>query len=107
MKKLFTRRNIVIALGAAFAVGLAIFFFTKNLPLEDNSTKEILPNPKNDEPVHVVSTATIGSTGDILIHSPFLPAYYDETTQSHNFDKIFTHLEPYIKSWTTRSSTSR
>ncbi len=97
MKKLFTRRNIIITFGIVFAVGFAAVFFTKCSPLEDNSTEEILPNPKNDEPVHIVSTATIGSTGDILIHSPFLPAYYDETTQSHNFDKIFTHLEPYIK----------
>lgn len=97
MRKIFTLKNMIITLCVVFALGLAAFFLIRYSLVEDTSVDELLSNPKKDEPVHVVSTATIGSTGDILIHSPFLPAYYDESTQSHNFDKIFTHLKPYIK----------
>lgn len=89
MKKTYTLKNVIVTLSTVCAIIIAICCLLKN-----NKTNEI---SQKSESVHIVSTATIGSTGDILIHSPFLPAYYDESTQSHNFDKIFTYLEPYIK----------
>lgn len=54
-------------------------------------------NTSKSGPVHAVATAKIGSMGDLLIHSPMLTAFYDEKSKAYNFEKIFTHLRPYIK----------
>lgn len=54
-------------------------------------------NTSRSGPVHAVVTAKIGSMGDLLIHSPMLTAFFDEKSKSYNFEKIFTHLKPYIK----------
>ncbi len=54
-------------------------------------------NTSKSGPVHAVATAKIGSMGDLLIHSPMLTAFFDEKSKAYNFEKIFTHLKPYIK----------
>lgn len=61
---------------------------------DEQANKE---NTSKSGPVHAVATAKIGSMGDLLIHSPMLTAFFDEKLKSYNFEKIFTHLKPYIK----------
>ena len=46
--------------------------------------------------VKLVSTATIGSMGDLLIHSPFLETY-DLGGDNWDFNGIFKYIKPYIE----------
>ena len=57
-------------------------------PTED-TTEPTLP-----EPEHVVSTATIAATGDILMHMPVVNTGL-QTDGSYDFSSIFRYLEPY------------
>ena len=43
------------------------------------------------------TTATIGSTGDFLIHSPLLTNYYDAATDTYSYDRVFKHITPYYE----------
>ena len=45
------------------------------------------------EPEHVVATATISATGDMLMHKPIITAA--QTSDGYNFDFIFKYLKPY------------
>lgn len=47
------------------------------------------------DPNEVVATARIVSTGDILIHSPFLDHYYNASTDSYDFTEIFQYVKAY------------
>ncbi len=94
MKKILTRKHLLIIAGTVL-LSFAAFFVLKQFSPQGNNTNES-PVPQ-DKPTYVLSTANIGSTGDILIHSPLLPANYDEHSKTYNFEKIFTHLTPYIK----------
>ena len=65
-------------------------------------TTEVPTETTEPEPVpeHVVSTATVGAMGDLLMHTPiFLPQYnpvcYDKATGEYNFDSLFKHLTEY------------
>ena len=48
------------------------------------------------EPPAEVSTATIGATGDILLHDLVIKSGYDKETDSYNFDNIFTWFKKYV-----------
>ena len=61
-------------------------------PSEDpteETTEPTLPDPE-----HVVSTATIAATGDILMHMPVVNTGL-QTDGSYDFSSIFRYLEPY------------
>ena len=45
------------------------------------------------EPEHVVATATVSATGDMLMHKPIITAAYNNG--SYNFDFIFKYLKSY------------
>lgn len=52
--------------------------------------------PQETEPVTKVATATIGATGDILLHDLVIKSGYDEETDSYNFDNIFKWFSKYV-----------
>jgi poly-gamma-glutamate synthesis protein (capsule biosynthesis protein) len=52
--------------------------------------------PEETEPVTKVATATIGATGDILLHDLVIKSGYDEKTETYNFDNIFTWFSKYV-----------
>ncbi len=56
-------------------------------------SKETEPE-KTPEPEHVVSTARIAVTGDILMHMPVINTGL-QSDGSYNFDSIFRYLTPY------------
>ncbi len=47
------------------------------------------------EPVHVVSTAHIISTGDVLMHKPVMDTA-KQSDGSYNFDVMFQYVKPYV-----------
>ncbi len=91
MKKTSTSKLIkasVLGLFMLAAIMLTVQYFN---PSEEQVNKE---NVNKSGPVRAVSTAKIGSMGDLLIHSPILSAFCDEKSKTYNFEKIFTHLKP-------------
>ncbi len=66
------------------------------LPTPDltEPTTEATTEPTLPDPEHVVSTATITSTGDVLMHMPVVDSGL-QTDGSYNFDSIFRYVSPY------------
>ena len=60
----------------------------------DPTETEAPPETTMPEPEHVVSTATISSTGDVLMHMPVINSG-KQSDGSYNFDYIFEHLSTY------------
>lgn len=52
------------------------------------------PTTEPPEPEHVVTTATIGATGDVLMHMPVVNTGL-QSDGSYNFDSIFRYLKEY------------
>jgi len=92
-------------------IGFAAVWFLKQdrapeetLPIADTTeaatqpteTEETLPPTETTmpEPEHVVSTATVSATGDILMHKPIITAGA-QGSGSYNFDFIFQYLKEY------------
>ncbi|MBQ9031036.1 MAG: CapA family protein [Parasporobacterium sp.] len=67
---------------------------------EENPQTEALENADQEnrllpEQPKVISSATIGSTGDILIHIPVLDAF--RTEYGYDFTDAFTYIAPYYQ----------
>ncbi len=52
------------------------------------------PTETKPEPVHVISTATIASTGDLLMHMPVVNTTL-QADGSYDFTSVFRYLAPY------------
>ena len=63
-------------------------------PETTEATTEATTEPTLPDPEHVVSTATIAATGDILMHMPVVDTGL-QTDGSYDFSSIFRYLEPY------------
>ena len=63
-------------------------------PEQTEPTTEATTEPTLPDPEHVVSTATITSTGDVLMHLPVIDSGL-QTDGSYNFDSIFRYVSPY------------
>ena len=67
-------------------------------PTETEPPETTVPVPV---PEHVVSTATVGTMGDLLMHTPiFLPQYnpecYNSADGTYNFDPVFEYVTEYV-----------
>lgn len=74
--------------------------FVQNEPVnvDEEETTSPYEVDENGNPV-VVSTAKIGSAGDILIHKPILENAYISSEKTYNFDNVFSYISPVIKSY--------
>lgn len=96
-KWIFWSLGLIIALSVAvFGVWNISKYFNKKDDPSLNSGQSSSQKKAIDENA-VISTATIGNIGDLLIHSPILSAYYNNETKEYNFDDVFTYLTPYIQ----------
>lgn len=50
-----------------------------------------------EPPMRKVATATIGSTGDVLLHDRVIAGGLDKTTGTYNYDNIFTYFTKYVE----------
>ena len=57
-------------------------------------TTEATTEPPPPEPEKVIATATIGTTGDVLMHMPVIDTGR-QSDGSYDFESIFRYLEPY------------
>lgn len=49
-----------------------------------------------EPPVRKISTATIGSTGDILLHNKVIRSGYDKATGTYNYESIFSYFSEFV-----------
>ncbi len=85
-----------IILLLTMVVGGILFFFLsppRTKVVESSST-----SAPSSEPLPEPVTVTIGSTGDILLHSPILSAH-KKADGSYDFSEIFTYAKPYFSSY--------
>ena len=88
---------IVSILTIVLAVSLGAVFRTNDvLPASSNNIVEsTLDNKKEFEE----TTITIGSTGDILIHSPIFRSVYNSENGTYDFDNIFKYVNDIYSSY--------
>lgn len=63
-------------------------------PTEETEPETAPPETTLPAPEHVVSTATIISTGDVLMHMPIVSAGWQQDG-TYNFDNIFQYVSEY------------
>lgn len=66
---------------------------------QQESTPDSVPQqsmPPENPAVTKVSTATIGSTGDLLLHSKVIKSGYDKATGTYNYDSIFSYFAEFV-----------
>lgn len=59
------------------------------------------PETTMPEPEHVVSTATLSATGDLLMHTPLYQAQYNSACYKGGDDYDFSPIFQYVKDYTT------
>lgn len=63
---------------------------------ETNGSEEAEPTEPEPEPEHVVATASVGTIGDLLMHSSLLVSARD-TSGAYDFSYMFRFLAPYAQ----------
>lgn len=98
-RKKIIRRRIICAV-LIIAIIAAAVFIVKGCAAKSNNTNNTtsVSSAEPDVP-HVVSTATVASTGDILIHAPILSNAYNKSADSYDFTNIFEHITPYFSAY--------
>ena len=95
-KRIMRRRIIFAAVSIVLAVIIAVSVFScaaKNPPKQNDNGGTV---QQSAEP-YVVSTAKIGSSGDILIHRPILSGA--KTSTGYDFNDILTQISSYFSAY--------
>jgi len=67
---------------------------TTQKPEPSSSTPDVPPDPPQPTTPYLESTATVGATGDVLMHLPCInPA---KTNNGYDFTPYFTHVQDYL-----------
>ena len=53
--------------------------------------------PPTEPPIEKIATATIGATGDVLLHTRVIKGGLDSATGEYNYDNIFTYFSEYVE----------
>jgi poly-gamma-glutamate synthesis protein (capsule biosynthesis protein) len=62
----------------------------------DGAAQQTEPAPE-PEPEPYTAEARLVAVGDIMMHSPQIPAAYDVTTDTYSFDSYFAYVKPYLE----------
>lgn len=89
--------TIVISVTALFVITNFIDIPARNKPADvaPNDKSNITQHGNNDNPNEVVSTASLTSIGDLLIHAPVFKSV-EMSDGSYDFTSIFRYVKPYI-----------
>lgn len=89
MKKI----SIIILAVLIIAVGLCIIL----PPLLHEQEKAPVQAPvAKEEPEQPISLS-ISAVGDVMVHKPQIPAQYDSTSNTYNFDNNFEYVKKYVE----------
>lgn len=93
---------VVLVLLLAFAVVLA-----PTPPVDDphlsqantteTSSTEESTTQETEPPVKKIATATVGATGDILLHDRVIASGLDKATGQYDYSNIFTYFSKYVQ----------
>ncbi len=110
---------ILLILGSAMMIYLSInvadYSGTPNAPAKQPGNAMELPNSElppvqteteppettMPEPEHVVSTATLSATGDLLMHTPLYHSQYNSACYKGGDDYDFSPIFKFVKEYTT------
>ena len=110
-KSRFVLPIVLIALGMVLILITGGFLMAEHLlprettppQLQEQTVPSSTPNsepqqntPPTQPPVTKVSTATIGSTGDLLLHNKVIRSGYDKGTGTYNYDSIFSYFSEFV-----------
>ena len=110
-KSRFVLPIVLIALGMVLILITGGFLMAEHLlprettppQLQEQTVPSSTPNsepqqstPPTQPPVTKVSTATIGSTGDLLLHNKVIRSGYDKGTGTYNYDSIFSYFSAFV-----------
>ncbi len=87
---------IVFSLILAAILGVGLYFSASFL-IKPSNTSSALPS-SSEPPLPDPVTVTIGSTGDILLHSPILAAH-KTSKGDYDFSEIFTYATPFYSKY--------
>lgn len=102
---------VFVALVLLCACGFGIWLLRDKLPLPGGQKDQVMQTedtaqqtePVDSQPLPTqpprpskVATATLGATGDILLHDLVIKSGYDAETGSYNFDNIFKWFSAYV-----------
>lgn len=95
-RKIIRTCSILLVAVLLVSVIAALFPFVDTLPKDNSSI--ISSNDVSSVPTepYKIATASIGSTGDLLIHSPILSGA-KQSDGSYDFTGIFTTVKPYFE----------
>ncbi len=113
MKKTNTLIGIIVALTLVLVVLVAVALMPGNQPEPTEPSKTLGTDPTTQKPSqptaptdaptepteplpHKVSTATVSSVGDILMHSSVYNSGYDSNTGTYGLDPIFQYFTDYV-----------
>lgn len=100
---------LIAILAVTLAVLLVVCIFVVNhdskepTPTQPQTQPTTVPTqpptqPPTEPPVTKVSTATVYSVGDMLMHMPVINTGYDEATRTYNLEMIFDYISDYTVS---------
>ena len=97
---------LILCLGAVFFLISGTDLLHGDDPLQPTLQPDTVPPAIETEPTETqappteppskVSVATIGATGDILLHDAVINSGYDEETGTYNYDETFTWFKEYV-----------
>lgn len=86
--------TVIISITVMF-VAINVFDLSPNNKPTDVSP-DTTQSQQNNDPDAVVSTATLSSVGDLLIHAPVFNSVWTSTGE-YNFNLIFQYVKPYLE----------
>ena len=100
---------MVIILGALIVLALSLGENSPESPLQTTATTEpttepteetteATTEPPTEPPITKIATATVGATGDILMHQALIDGGYDKTTKAYDYHYIFQHFQTIVGS---------
>ncbi|MBQ2893499.1 MAG: CapA family protein [Oscillospiraceae bacterium] len=100
---------LIAILAVTLAVLLVVCIFVVNhdskepTPTQPQTQPTTVPTqpptqPPTEPPVTKVSTATVYSVGDMLMHMPVINTGYDEATRTYDLEMIFDYISDYTAS---------
>ena len=88
--------SAVIALVFCLTIITVMFSTGEKVP-DATGTAETTEAEVNSGTPYVVSTAKIGSAGDVLIHKPILESARNSSTGEYSFNKLFTYTKSVVE----------
>lgn len=100
---------VLIALGVVLMLFTGVFLVMEHLLPQETTLPQLQEQPESNPnpgpqqstpsttpPVTKISTTTIGSTGDLLLHDKVIRSGYDKATGTYNYDSIFSYFSAFV-----------